>query len=324
MHSWIIDSGASFHVTPYRDLFVRYSAGKKGVVFLGDNHACSIIGIGDVRLVLENGQQMMLKGVRHVPEVKKNLISTGLLDDDGYHTTFGSQKWKINKGAMAIARGPKLDTLYSLHAGHCPHSDVNAAELPKISLWHSRLGHMSVKGMEQLALFGYLPSLKFSDLKKCEFCLYGRQVQIPHKRASNQKLQLLELVHTDVCEMPTVSLGGAKYILSFIDDATRKVWVYTLKRKSDTFTTFTKFVALVENETGKKLKALRSDNGEEYLSKEFQEFCEAKGIQRVLSAPYDPPQNGTTEKMFRTIQEKVRSMFRTMHVTCCIAPHFLG
>ena len=55
MHSWIIDSGASFHVTPYRDLFVRYSTGKKGVVFLGDNHACSIIGIGDVRLVLENG-----------------------------------------------------------------------------------------------------------------------------------------------------------------------------------------------------------------------------------------------------------------------------
>ena len=231
-----------------------------------------------------------------------------MLDDDGYHTTFGSQKWKISKGAMAIARGPKLDTLYSLHAGHCPHSDVNAAKLPKISLWHSRLGHMSIKGMEQLAHFGYLPSLKFSDLKKCEFCLYGRQVQIPHKRASNQKLQLLELVHTDVCEMPTVSLGGAKYILSFIDDATRKVWVYTLKRKSDTFTAFTKFVALVENETGKKLKALRSDNGGEYLSKEFEEFCEAKGIQRVLSAQYDPPQNGTAKKMFRTIQEKVRSM----------------
>ena len=108
--------------------------------------------------------------------------------------------------------------------------------------------------------------------------------------------------------MPQFSLGGAKYFVSFIDDATHKVWVYPLRLKSDTFSVFEKFVALVENQTGKTLKALRSDNGGEYMSKQFQDFCDAKGIKRELSAPHDPPQNGTAERMNRTIQEKVRSM----------------
>ena len=65
---------------------------------------------------------------------------------------------------------------------------------------------------------------------------------------------------------------------------------------------------MVENQTGKTLKCLRSDNGGEYVSKEFDAFCDSKGIKREITAPYNPPQNGTAERMNRTIQEKVRSM----------------
>ena len=139
-------------------------------------HACKIVVFGDVRLVFADGTQLMLHNVRHVLEVKKNLISTSMLDDDGYVTSFGHGSWKVTKGALVIARGPKVDTMYSLHARVCNHADVHATELPNISMWHSRLGHMSIKGMEQLARLGYLPSLKFSDLKFCEHCIYGRQL----------------------------------------------------------------------------------------------------------------------------------------------------
>lgn len=308
MHSWIIDSGASFHVTPYRDLFVKYTRGSNGVVFLGDNHACNIVGFGDVKLVFANGTQLMLHNVRHVPEVKKNLISTGMLDDEGYVTSFGHGFWKVTKGALVVARGPKVDTIYTLHAKLCNHTDIHATEMPKISMWHNRLGHMSITGMEQLACLGYLPSLKFSDLKFCEHCIYGRQLQCPHKRRLGHKDAQLELVHTDVCEMPSLSLGGTWYFVTFIDDSTRKVWLYPLQQKSDVFPMFQKWLALVENQTGRTLKALRSDNGGEYLSNAFNAFCDARGIKRELPAPYSPPQNGTAERMNRTIQEKVRSM----------------
>eukprot|EP00249_Psilotum_nudum_P006159 c19499_g1_i1 orf=449-709(+) len=86
----------------------------------------------------------MLTGVRYVPNLKKNLISTGQLDDQGYHTVFGDSKWKLLKGARIILRGQKLNTLYTLFVSGCKSHVVTITELPKISLWHSRLGHMSV------------------------------------------------------------------------------------------------------------------------------------------------------------------------------------
>ena len=128
-----------------------------------------------------------------------------------------------------------------------------------VELWHGRLGHMSPKGMEVLSRFGYLSWLKFSDLKHCEHCIYGKQTQCPQKKMLRQKGDKLDLVHIDVCQMPQLSLGGARYFATFIDDATRKVWAYPIKQKNDVFSVFQTFVALVENQTGKKLKCLRFD-----------------------------------------------------------------
>ena len=69
---------------------------------------------------------------------------------------------------------------------------------------------------------------------------------------------------------------------------------------------FKRFVTLVE--TDKRVRCLHFDNGGEYVSKSFQDFCDTKGIKRELTAPYTPPQNGVAEQMNRTIQERVKSM----------------
>ena len=116
-------------------------------------------------------------------------------------------------------------------------------------------------------------------------------------------------MHSDVCgPMPMASMGGALYFVTFIDDFSRKVWVYSLRRKDQVRSVFQRFVTLAETQTSKKVKCLRSDNGGEYVSKAFQDFCDTKGIKRELTAPYNPPQNGVLERMNRTIQEKMRSM----------------
>ena len=130
-----------------------------------------------------------------------------------------------------------------------------------------------------------------------------------HKKGSTRKTERLQLVHSDVCgPMPMALMGGALYFVTFIDDFSRKVWAYPLRRKDQVLQVFQRFVTLVEMQTGKKVKCLRSDNGGEYVSKAFQDFCDAKGIKRKLTAPYNPPQKGVSERMNRTIQEKIRSM----------------
>ena len=95
-------------------------------------------------------------------------------------------------------------------------------------------------------------------------------------------------MHSDVCgPMPTLSMGGASNFFTFIDDFSRKVWAYPLKRKDEVFSVFQHFVILVvETQIGKKVKSLHSDNGGEYVSKLFQDFCDLKGIKRELTAPY--------------------------------------
>ena len=109
--------------------------------------------------------------------------------------------------------------------------------------------------------------------------------------------------------MPTRS----QYFVTFIDDATRKVWVYTIKSKDETFACFQRLLSSVENQSGKKVKALRSDNGGEYISKQFADFWAEKGIKREFIAPYTPAQNGVAERMNCTIQERLISMLSQSH-----------
>ncbi|MCO5573535.1 hypothetical protein L7F22_027306 [Adiantum nelumboides] len=111
---WIVDSGAYFHVTPHKEWFSSYEC-RHGMVCLGNNYACDIIGAGDIKLSLPNCSIFTLTNVRHVPKLTKSLITTGQLDDVGYHTTFGNQSWKLCKGSLVVMRGNKCGTLYPLH-----------------------------------------------------------------------------------------------------------------------------------------------------------------------------------------------------------------
>ena len=95
------------------------------------------------------------------------------------------------------------------------------------------------------------------------------------------KSERLELAHTNVWGPAQVSsLDGSHYYVTFIDDVTREVWVYFLKHKSNVFQTFKKWKCLVENETSKKLKCLRFDNGGEYYNHEFKDYFSTNGIFR--------------------------------------------
>ena len=101
---------------------------------------------------------------------------------------------------------------------------------------------------------------------------------------------------------------GGVYFITFIDDYTRFGHIYLIFHKSETLECFRKYINLVENQLDKRIKMLRTDRGHEYLSDEFKQLCDNKGISRQLTIPRTPQQNGVAERRNRTLLEMVRSM----------------
>ena len=98
------------------------------------------------------------------------------------------------------------------------------------------------------------------------------------------------------------------YYVSFIDDFSRNTWIYFIKKKSKIFNRFKEFKALVENQTEKKIKVLRTDNSGEFCSKEFEELYKKYGIAWQKTTPYTPQQNGVAKIMNKTLMKRARSM----------------
>lgn len=149
-----------------------------------------------------------------------------------------------------------------------------------------------------------------------EGCILGKQHResFPTRKSIRAKAPL-EIVHLDLCgPIQVPSLAGNQYFITFIDDFTRNTWVYFLKNKSEVFENFQNFKALVENQSGLRIKVLRTDRGGEYISKEFLCFCRENGIHKQFTARYTPQQNGVAERKNRTIMDMARSMLKAKHL----------
>ena len=168
-----MDSGASFHTTPHQEIIQNYAASDFGKVYLADVLALDVVGLGDVRISLPNGSIWLLEKVQHIPDLRRNLISIGQLDDEGHAILFVGGTWKVTKRARVLACGKKTGTLYMTS---CPRDTIVVADVSiDTSLWHYRLGHMSEKGMKMLRSKGKLPELKSIDFDMCESCILGKQ-----------------------------------------------------------------------------------------------------------------------------------------------------
>ena len=119
----------------------------------------------------------------------------------------------------------------------------------------------------------------------------------------------LQCVHSDVCgPMPTESIGGKKYFVTFIDDYSRCCSVYFIQPKSEVVDKFKEFEAATTTDSGQRVCVLWSDNGGEYVSLEFETYLKSRGIRHELTVPHSPQQNGVAERMNRTLMESARSM----------------
>ena len=144
----------------------------------------------------------------------------------------------------------------------------------------------------------------------CEGCVLGKHHREMFEKGKAQRAkEPLQLIHSDLCgPLETHSLSHAFYFLTFIDDFTHKTWVYFLKYKSETFSKFQEFKTMVENESNKKIKTLRTDNGGKFIKNEFDAYLSKHGIQHQKTVPYTPQQNGVAERKNITLVEMARCM----------------
>jgi hypothetical protein len=227
------------------------------------------------------------------------------MSDAGVHTVFEKETCKMVQGEMVLMRGVQNGTLYKL-LGSTISNGCNSFVVPeggneedktptisreKTMLWHQRLGHIGEKGLQALHGKGMVEGMSNCtlDFDFCEHCIYGKQNQVRFSSGATREKGILELVHSDVFGPVHVpSLGKSVYYVSFIDDFSRNTWIYFLQKKSEVFGKFKEFKALVENQTEKKIKVLRIDNGGEFCGNEFEEFCKKCGIARKKTTPYTP------------------------------------
>ena len=331
---WYIDSAATRHMTFNKDAlldFRYFSPEEQSDVYLGDDSAVSAVGEGKIRLPVNgpNGKHIALENVAYVPGLAKNLLSVSTITrKNNAEVRFDKYKCVVVKDNHQHVIGHCVNgRLYQVgvpdtdDAAYFTTSGMRASAVAK-QTWHFRLGHLNIQNVDKLMNKNMVSGMKMITNKNvtsldnpCEGCLFGKMSKLPFpKRSNHHAKDLLEIVHTDLCgPMEIPSHGGSRYVLMFTDDCSRYTTVYFLKRKSETLGKFQSYVSLMENICSKKvqklnIKTLRSDNGGEYKSNEFQNYCAKVGIRREFSTPHCPEQNGVAERFNRTIIESARSM----------------
>lgn len=310
---WFIDSGASAHMTVNGDWLNNVKDPPKKQITVANNERIPIAGVGDLSMSVRIGKKSQLidmENVLHVPKLNANLFSVSQTVKKGNVVIFDINGCRItNKDKTLLATADLVNDMYQLNwinEEKCYNTKVVDFEL-----WHRRLGHMShdyMKHSQELID----PSCNHEFKNKmdfCEVCLKGKQCRLPFQHVGTRADEQLELVHSDLCgPMEVDSLAGSRYFFTLIDDCTHKVFVYCLKRKDEVFDAFVNFKNLVENQSNKKIKILRTDNGGEYCNRVLKNFLQGAGIQHQLTVPHTPQQNGVAERMNRTIVEKARCM----------------
>lgn len=314
---WFIDSGATSHMTKDSNILFNKKIVSNKEIIVANNNKISVKCAGDVKMSVKtkpNGKSIntIVKNVEYVPELCTNLLSVRQMTKNGNKVVFENDICLIyNKNNEILGSACVVDDLYRLNCNstEMPESQERVLAAMNSELWHRRLGHICHENL--CAVKNACDGIDFYETNKtkCETCVKGKQTRSSFKDAGKRAESVLDLIHSDVIGPINIkSFSGARFILTFVDDCSRKVFVVPIEKKSDVLHEFIKFKTLVEKQSGRKIKVLRTDNGTEYVNKEFEQYTNKNGILHQKTCPYTPQQNGVAERMNRTLADRVRCM----------------
>jgi hypothetical protein len=314
--TWVLDTGATNHMSGCREAFAELNSEVLGTVRFGDDSVAQIEGRGMVTFVCKTGETRSFTGVYYIPRLTMNIVSIGQLDEVGYKVNIDDGIMRIRElGCRLLAKVKHAaNRLYVLNIKIAPPVCLAARDDPEAWRWHARLGHVNMVALRKLAreeLVRGLPMIGHVE-SICEACQAGKQRRISFPAQAEYRAgELLNLVHGDLCgPISPATPRGSKYFLLLVDDLGRYMWVATISSKDCAAAAIKEIQGRAEGESGCKLRALRTDHGGEFTSTEFTEYCMAEGVHHQHTAPYSPQQNSMVERQNGTVVAAARSMLK--------------
>ena len=270
---FIVDSGASSHLCGQRNWFDNLEDIEElSIAGVGGN--LKAVGRGNIKM-RTNGIPINIEGVLYVPGLQYNLLSVGRIVEKGYEVKFGKEAAIVAEAEIKLTSEGNMQIL------------CEDEETARVSIDHLRMGHS-----------GYINAEGF-----CKPCCIGKSSRLPLHTADPRPVNKEGLVHTDIFgPVEEDSVGGNKFAIIFVDDATRYKEIYFIRHKNEALGALRKYCAV------HKIKTLHGDNDTVFRSRDFTRFCEDRGINQTFSSPYTPQQNGVSERSWRTLQESALAM----------------
>ncbi|KAK2404089.1 hypothetical protein QL285_053465 [Trifolium repens] len=294
---WYFDTGCSNHMTRNRSILTDFDNCLNTKIKLANSKSIDAKGMGNVVIQRKNGRKSVIEKVLYVPGMQCNLMSVGQLLDKGFKVVLGDGTLKLfdSKQNLILKSIQSKNRTFKTQLKVVEHECLAAStgehsQNKDTELWHKRYGHLNFKSLSLLnsknMVLG-LPSV-IAPVETCTTCLLGKQPRDSFKNhLPMRSSEVLNVVHSDICgPIDVLSTGGNKYFMTFVDEFSRMTWLYHIKVKSEAFNVFKRFKALVDKQSGKPIKVLRTDGGGEYTSTEFENYCKEQGIIHEVTAPY--------------------------------------
>ena len=212
---------------------------------MGNHNKAKVLGKGTVEVKISSGKMLILTNVFHVPDIKKNLVFANLLCKSSVIVVLESNKLILSKNGRFVGKGYATDGMYKISIINKEVS-CYAYFVDSLYLWHAKLGYLNFKYLKFMSKHGMI-SYKHDDEKKYEICIQAKMTKKPFSK-SNRNSIMLELVHSDVCELNGVFTRiGKRYFITFIDDFSRFTYVYLMRNKDESFDIFKLYKTEVEN-----------------------------------------------------------------------------
>uniref|UniRef100_A0A2N9FZB6 Integrase catalytic domain-containing protein n=1 Tax=Fagus sylvatica TaxID=28930 RepID=A0A2N9FZB6_FAGSY len=308
-NTWYFDSACCNHMSPDSQLFssviptthaplIQTANGS----YISANHTGSV-----------STPTLSLSDTYLIPNLTLNLISVGQLCELGLTCSSGCRV-QDPRTNQVLGTGRRVGRMFELTSLHLPSTPTpppsqvaHTASVFPLSLWHLRLGHVSVQKLRSLVSSGFLGQVKH-DSVDCVSCQLAKQPALSFTNSDSSSHASFDLIHSDIWgPSPTATVGGSKYFVIFVDDFSRYTWIYLMHNRSELAQIYRTFAQMISTQFSKTIKIFRTDNAMEYRDSQFLDFIHTQGTIIQRSCAGTSQQNGRAERKHRHILDSVRA-----------------
>ena len=319
---WTYDTGCSEHITCDKNILKNFRK-QKLQMKCANNTICEFQGIGTFEGKI-NDEYIRLDNVYYSNKINKNLLSGNKLPRNGFYIDI---KAINNKTILTLKKVDKHNNYNPKTIGIYTADETNIVRIPikqtdptinnltnrsnnnnkldeySKGLWHRRLGHFHHDNLDEY--------LELHNIKKndCLVCKIAKLKRLPHNGTPPSATRILETIHSDLIgPINIISSTGKRFVLTFVDEFSRKSWIYLLEKKKEATKTTIQFLKYITTRYNFNIKFFKTDNGLEFKNRNIENYYSRNGITKLYSPPYNPQNNGKAERFNQTLINCAKTM----------------